>query len=204
VSGASHATLPFMATVAVETQSRTRADYHRMAGQGLLAPDARTELLAGRVFELSPQTSWHAATVHLVAEALRPGLRGSSLRIQSPLALDEWSEPEPDLAVVAGGPRDYLAEHPRTALLVVEVAHSSLRYDRERKLPLYAQAGLPETWLLGLRGRCLDVYRNPESGRYRTQLRLRPGDSVSPLCAPALSIAVADLLLEPRGKRTAP
>jgi Uma2 family endonuclease len=83
------------------------------------------------------------------------------VRIQLPLALSEYDEPFPDLAVVSGSPRDYLAQHPTSALLVVEVSEASLKTDREVKGSLYASAGIPEYWILNLRERVLEVYREP-------------------------------------------
>lgn len=140
-----------MAELDLERPKLGREEYERLVERGTLRPEDRSELLAGRIVPMTPQSSWHAATVHLVAEALAPSLRGQPprhLRIQAPLALDSWSEPEPDLAVVSGSPRDYLERHPASAPLVVEIAHRSLRHDRERKLPLYAAVGLQEVWIV--------------------------------------------------------
>jgi Uma2 family endonuclease len=83
------------------------------------------------------------------------------VRAQLPLALSDYDEPFPDLAVVSGSPRDYLAQHPTSALLVVEVSEASLKTDREVKGSLYASAGIPEYWILNLRERVLEVYREP-------------------------------------------
>jgi Uma2 family endonuclease len=123
------------------------------------------------------------------------------VRLQLPLALDEHSEPEPDVAVVAGAIRDYLEAHPRMAALVVEVADSSLRLDRRFKAAIYARAGLPEYWIADLAQRALEVHRDPgppaegaEDPTYRSLEILRPPAVVTPLAAPAARIAVADLL----------
>ncbi len=165
-----------------------------MAASGFFPPEARVELIDGLVYDMTPQSSGHTTSVHLAAEALRPAFPGSYLRVQSPLALGERSAPEPDVAVVAGSPRDYRDGHPSTALLVVEVADHSLLHDRQRKLPLYATAGIPEAWILNFKQKALEVYREPVDGLYCSRTVLRAGESVSPLTGPGISIAVADLL----------
>src|SRR5262245_15212608 len=121
--------------------------------------------------------------------------------MHSPLALGEHSEPEPDVAVVAGAPEDYLAAHPATAALVVEVADSSLRLDRRFKAAAYARAGLPEYWIVNLPDRVLEVHRdrhppaNPaDDWSYRSLATLPPPGQVTPLAAPHAPILVADLL----------
>jgi len=116
-----------------------------------------------------------------------------------PLIVDPDSEPEPDLAVVTGSPRDYVSAHPRTALLVVEVADTTLALDRQRKLPTYARAGIPEYWILNLVERFLEVHRHPVSlpdqpARYETIQRLTAADRIAPLARPEASISVGDWL----------
>jgi Uma2 family endonuclease len=146
---------------------------------------------------MSPQLSQHATAYRLTQEALRvafPPSEGYEIRGQLPLALGESSEPEPDLAVVTGTIRDFRDCHPTTALLVVEVADSTLLHDRKRKIPLYARFGIPEAWLLNLTRKVLEVHRDPVDGVYQTRMILRAGNTVSPRACPETSIAVADLL----------
>ena len=182
------------ATERVELHRWTRQDYHRMAVAALLRPDERTELVDGVIYTMSPHGAYHAMALLAVLEALRPLFPDLVLRPQLPLALGESSEPQPDIAVVAGDYRSYRKEHPTTALLVVEVADSSLRHDRLRKLPLYARAGVPDSWILDLAGEALEVYRDPAGGTYRARTVLRKGDRISPLSCPDADLAVADLL----------
>jgi Uma2 family endonuclease len=131
----------------------------------------------------------------MAERALRPFYEhGFDIRCQMPLALGLDSEPEPDVAVVSGKPEDYLASHPRTAVLVVEVADSSLIHDRKRKVRLYAHAGIPDYWLTNLVDWRLEVYRDPSHGVYQTCTVLRPGDSIAPVAKPDLKIPVSDLL----------
>lgn len=167
-----------------------------MVEAGILGPEDRLELIEGEILTMSPQNSPHFTGVQLVSEALREAFRSSDVvvRVQGPLALGEDSEPEPDVAVVEGAPRDFRDAHPRTALLLVEVADTSLAFDRGRKRRVYARAGFPEYWVLNLIGGTLEVYRDPEEDDYRSAATLGPGESVRALSAPGAEIAVDDLL----------
>jgi Uma2 family endonuclease len=187
-----------MAVAKVEPQADlhrwSREEYHRMAAQRVFHPEARVELIEGIVYDMAPQNSLHSTGVSLAAEALRAAFPGSYIRIQMPLGLGEDSEPEPDVAVVQGSPRDYSQEHPSTALLVIEVADWSLLHDQRLKLPLYAAHGIPECWISNLRERVLEVYREPGEGGYQTRRVLRAGGVVSPLAQREAVIAVQDLM----------
>jgi Uma2 family endonuclease len=184
-----------MTISAVDVRRWTRQDYERMAAAGLFQPEERLELIEGTIYRMTPQSSRHAAVVQLIEEALRRAFAtGWCFRVQMPLALGDWSAPEPDLAVVAGGPRDFLEAHPTTAALVVEVAERSLPYDRTEKLALYARAGIPEHWLVDVQQRSLAVHRDPAGAAYRSRTLLRAGDSVAPLSRPERTLSVADLL----------
>ena len=126
---------------------------------------------------------------------------GWHVRGQSPIALDDESEPEPDIAVVSGSRRDYAAAHPAQPVLLVEVADSSLSFDRHRKGSLYARARVPEYWIVNLIDRALEIHRNPQPAagavfgwRYTQIRRLSPDETVTPLGAPEARILVADLL----------
>jgi Uma2 family endonuclease len=185
----------------VTTRRWRRAEYDRLVELGIFAGE-RLELLDGLLAVREPQGSSHAATVGQIGEALRSAFgAGWHARLQAPLALDDDSEPEPDVAVVAGEHRDYVGGHPTTAALVVEVADSSLGLDRRLKVGLYARAGLPEYWIVNLVEGVLEVHREPrpqpETAHgwvYRSVEILRPPASVTPLGAPGSLIPVADLL----------
>src|SRR5436190_16797854 len=146
----------------VRTRRWTRAEYDRLVEIGVFPPGDPVELLGGDLVVSEPQTSAHYTAIGLVDSALRAALgREWLIRSQGPLALDDESEPEPDVALVRGGWRDYSQEHPARPVLVVEVALSSLRLDREHKGSLYARAGLGDYWILNLVDRVLEVYREP-------------------------------------------
>lgn len=180
----------------------TREEYLKMAEAGVFAPGERVELIEGEIIKMTPQKGPHMTGVTLVSEELRRAFgKGYVVRVQGPLALGPLSEPEPDVAVVRGSPRDYRDSHPTTAILVVEVSDTTLVLDRQQKAGLYARAGIPEYWILNLLERALEIYRNPAPSPdhplgygYRSSERLDASASVVPLAASATLIAVADLL----------
>jgi Uma2 family endonuclease len=174
----------------------TRDEYHRMADAGLFQ-DQRVELIEGEIIDMAPQNGPHFLAVDKTQEALRAVFPAKSfwVRGQGPVALTETSEPEPDVSVAAG-PRS--ADHPTTAVLIVEVSDSTLRFDQTTKQNTYARTGIPEYWIVNIPGRRLEVYRNPTGkglrARYDAPIVLLPNQTVSPLAAPKYKIRVADLL----------
>ena len=179
----------------------TRAEYDRLVDLGVLHGEP-VELIGGQLVVAEPQGSYHASALGTAGDVLRAILPpGWLVRAQMPVALDDESEPEPDLALVRGAWADYRAGHPSHPALVVEVAETSLAYDRGDKGSLYARAGVPEYWIVNLVDRILEVYRDPGPDptarygwRYRAIERLGPGTVVSPLALPSVRLAVADLL----------
>ena len=186
----------------VRTRRWSRAEYERLIELGVFHEDEPIELLDGELVVREPKGSRHETAVSLVQDALRRAFGpGWLVRVGAPLALDDVSEPEPDVSVVRGAPRDYRDTHPSRAVLVVEVAGSSLMFDHTRKTRAYARNGIAEYWIVNLVDRVLEVYRDPGSDPveparpgYRQLLRLQAPAVVSPLAAPASSIGVADLL----------
>jgi Uma2 family endonuclease len=147
----------------------TVQDYYRMAEVGLLAPDARVELIEGEVIDMAPQGTHHAEILRRLARLLfLAAADRATVQTQCPLRLDDFSEPEPDFALLERRKEGYLTSHPGAAdtLLVVEVSHSSLRFDRIRKLPLYARHGIPEYWIVDVATPRLHVFHSPDNGRY--------------------------------------
>ena len=187
---------------ALRTRRWTRVEYERLIDVGVFQPDARLELLDGALVIREPQSSRHAAAIRKVLAALRSAL-GDAWQIDSqlPLGLDDVSQPEPDVSVVRRDPTAYRDAHPSRADLVVEVADSSYRTDREYKFSLYARAAIAECWLIDVVKDCVEIHREPEVSpaarygwRYRRVETLRPPAAVRPLVAPGVSIRVADLL----------
>ncbi len=173
----------------------SRVEYDRAVDAGVFEADAKLELIDGDLHAMTPEGSRHAAVIELVADCLRRVFdSGFHVRIQHPVAADDYSEPEPDVAVVTGAIRDYMEAHPTSAVLVVEVSNESLHHDRTVKQRLYAGCGIPEYWILALPDARLEVYRDPAEDGYRSVTKHGGGDSVAPLARPDAQIVVDDLL----------
>ena len=192
-----------MQTTYPRTRRWTRGEYDRLIEMGMFQAGERLELLAGQLIVREPQGTPHATGIRLLTRALREVFVQDRwiVDMQLPVALDEESEPEPDVTVTAGDPRDFLPSHAARPALVVEVAEASLALDREEKGSLYARARVPEYWIVNLVDRVLEVYREsgldagaPYGWAYRVLLTLRPDEHVTPLAAPSARILVADLL----------
>ena len=191
-----------MAPGDVKTHRWRRVEYERLVGTGFFRPGDPVELVGGQLIVAEPRGSRHFAAVQAMEEALRAAFgRGWQIRGQGPLALDDESEPEPDVAVVAGSFRDYVHGHPSRPALVVEVSESSLALDRDHKGSLYARAGLADYWIVNLVDQSLEVYRDPVPDpatpfgwRYRSVEVLRGEAFVSPLASSGARIRVHDVL----------
>jgi Uma2 family endonuclease len=169
-----------------------RLEYERMVDEGFFG-DEHIELLDGVIIEMTPQGTRHAATVQRLTDRLAAALGArASLRVQLPFAASETSEPEPDLAVVPPG--DYDLSHPAQALLVIEVADSSLSKDRQVKAAIYAAAGIPEYWLVDLATGVIEVRKQPTGDGYAQARSARAGDRVRLRALPDVEIAVSDIV----------
>ena len=176
----------------------TRAEYGRLADQGFFRGE-RVELVHGIVVAMAPIKPPHSNAVGRLGETLVPRLLGRAVvRIQQPFLAHDDSEPEPDVAVVPPG--RYVDAHPDRALLIIEVAETSLAYDRETKGPLYAACHVPEYWIVDVAGRAVEVYTEPspsalagQGAGYARVRRVTVGQSVSPAALPDVAVAVADL-----------
>ena len=144
-------------------------EYYRMAEVGLLAHDARVELIEGEIIDMAPTGSRHAASVDRLAQLFQRnvGVR-ATVRVRGPVRLSATSEPQPDIALLR--PRDdfYESNHPTAldTLLIIEVSDTTFRYDRQVKVPLYARHGVPEVWVVDLKDRLLHFFRAPAGGEY--------------------------------------
>ena len=175
----------------------TADEYHRMADVGILSADERLELIDGEILRMPMIKSPHAAAVDRATRTLVLATgRRAIVRVQGPVHLNQFSEPQPDLVLLL--PRDdfYVSAHPKPQdiLLAIEIADSSLRYDRERKAPLYARAGIVEYWLVDLNGQSITCYTKPSDGVYIHRVLLQRGQTVTPELLPGLSVLVDDLL----------
>ncbi len=175
----------------------TVEEYHRLAKAGILTEDDRVELIEGVLFQMPPIGSAHAGSVDRLTMRLAPALQGRCIvRVQSPIRLGPYSEPQPDLTLLRPRADFYASAHPGPSdvLLVIEVAESSADYDREHKLPLYGQAGIPEAWVVDLARGEVVVGRDPSPEGYRTVRIARRGETLSPLAFPDLALPVEEIL----------
>jgi len=167
-----------------------------MAEVGLLAPDARVELIEGEIIDMPPSGIPHAGILtRLMRLLLAAAGTRVTVRMQLPLRLDDYSEPEPDFAVLRWREDDYTSAHPLPGdtLLVIEVSQSSLRYDRNRKLPLYARHGIPEVWIVDLVSLRLHTFDLPQDGQYvNSSTTPRPG-SLTMKAPPGLQVDLTGL-----------
>jgi Uma2 family endonuclease len=190
----------------IRTRRWKRVEYQRAIEAGCFDAGDPVELVGGQLIVAEPQASRHFAAIRAVEETLRAAFGpGWEVRAQGPLALDEESEPEPDVAVVRGTYRDYVAEHPSRPALVVEVSDSSLAMDRDHKGSLYARARIADYWIVNLRDQVVEVHREPGPDpaaafgwRYRTIESFGLAGILYPLALPAAPVRVADLLPEAR------
>jgi Uma2 family endonuclease len=172
-------------------------DYHRMAADGLFSEDDRVELIDGEIVEMTAIGNPHASGVRRLDDLLSTALgRQVLVDTQNPLLLGQWSEPQPDLTVLPRRDDYYLSATPTAseAILVVEIADSSVAYDRKVKGPLYARHEVREYWLLDLPAKVLEVYRRSGPDGYREVRRLHRGDTVSLEAFPEVVFSVSDLL----------
>lgn len=172
-----------------------------MGEAGVLA-SRRVELMGGEIIEMSAIGPLHAAVVAHVLRLLNRLFPDHHVRAQLPFDASDDSEPEPDLALVPGEPADYREAHPKQVALIIEVADSSLRYDRGRKASRYAASGVADYWVINLLARRIEVYRRPEPDEsqdfgfgYASHEIVDAAGQVSPLAIPSVTIPVKDLLL---------
>ncbi len=176
------------------------AEYHALGTGGVLAEDDRTELIEGEIWEMTPIGSRHAAAVNRWALLLsRAAADRLWVSVQNPLALDETTELQPDLALLRPRADFYAVAHPTAddAFLVIEIADTSLAHDRSVKAPLYARAGVRELWIIDLAGAAIEIHRDPSASGYRSIKRLLANDSrlqkLAPLADPEIHLDVAAL-----------
>jgi Uma2 family endonuclease len=170
-------------------------EYYRMMEAGILSESDHVELIDGEVIEVSPIGSRHAACVDRLNRLFNK-LEDVIVRVQSPVRLDEFSEPQPDITLLRPRPDFYAQGHPAPSdvLLVVEVADSSTEFDRVVKLPLYAEALLSEFWLVNLPDEKIEIFSQPANNTYQRSQGLGRGDFVTSQALPGLSLSVDSIL----------
>ena len=183
-------------TVQVRRHQFSRRDLARMLESGILSEDDRVELINGEVREMCAVGSRHVATVNRLNALLTSQLLGRAIvSVQNPVVLNDFTEPLPDLAVLR--PRDdFYADSlagPEDALLVIEVADSCLEYDRDEKIPRYAQARIPKAWLVDIDGQAVVQYADPDANEYQDIRTFAPGMELESIEIPAMRISIDDL-----------
>ena len=182
----------------VPTRRRfTVAEYYAMAEAGVLAYDERVELLDGDVILMAAVLDWHAFVVDWLNENFVLSLQGrAQVRIQNPTRLNDYSEPEPDVMLLRRREDFYRSGHPAPAdvLLLVEVSDASLSFDRNRKLPRYAAAGIPEVWIVNRPDRRIEFYADPAGDEYATVRYYGAGESISPQAFPDVVLQVDQII----------
>lgn len=159
----------------------TVEEYHRMGNAGIIPENTRVELLAGEIIRRSPINSPHADCVDKLSKWFILNLEDQAIvRIQNPVTLDAYSEPEPDILLARWKKNGYRAAHPgpEEVLLLIEVADSSLEKDRRVKLPLYAKAGIPEVWIVDLSRAAVEVYTQPTGEEFANRHIYFPGETI--------------------------
>ena len=172
-------------------------EYYRMAKGGVFSEDDRVELIEGEVVEMSPIGSTHQGCVNELSAILAERLGRSAIaQVQGPIHIDEYSEPQPGICLLKPRRDFYRRSHPIPAdiLLVIEVADTSLEYDRNVKLPLYARAGIPEAWLIILTKDSIELHSEPKNGKYQKIQRLKRGKKLTSATIPSLLLNVDDIL----------
>ena len=175
----------------------TIEQYYKMGEVGILGIEQRTELIEGEIIEMSPIGAKHAACLSKLADLLRDRTRNLVLvRQQNPIQLSDRSEPQPDIAVVKKRQDYYLESHPipTEIFLLIEVADSTLKYDRDVKVPLYAKAGIPELWIANLEAQVFEVYRQPSETGYKQVQIYGKGEVINLQILPDVAISVDDIM----------
>ena len=177
----------------------TVAEYYAMADAGILSEDDRVELLDGDLVVKPPIGNWHGGSVKLFANTFPPVLQGRAIvAVQDPVTLDEHSEPQPDVMLLQCRDDFYRNGHPGPGdvLLLIEVADSSVEFDRTVKLAAYARAGIPEVWIAARPERRIEVYTDPDAGSYATVRYHGPGETVAPQAFPDIVLLVDQIIGE--------
>ena len=187
-----------MGAVFSPTRRKLSADqFERLGETGILGEDARGELVEGEMIEMAPIGSLHASVVNTLSMLLARAVGDAAIvSTQNPLRLSEDNEPQPDLMLLHPKAVRYRSQLPRPheVILLVEVADTTLAYDRETKLPLNAKHGVREVWIIDLEGKRLEAYREPGADGYRAKLERASTDSIAPVALPSLTLRLASVL----------
>ena len=184
-------------TVQLLRRKFTVEQFHKMAESGILNEDDRVELIRGEIIEMAAIGTKHACCVRRVDKVLHRRLNDEVIiSVQNPIGLDDNSEPQPDIALLKPREDDYLLAHPqpKDVFLIIEVADSTIKYDREVKIPLYAEQGVVEVWLVDINEECVEVYQQPVNGIYQKVEKFSRGESLIIQALDDVNITVDEIL----------
>ena len=176
----------------------TVEQYHRMGEAGILHEDDRVELIDGEIVDMGPIGDPHAACVNKLTDVLTGRFRGRAIvSVQNPVHLPGDNEPQPDVSILRARADFYAAGGHTTTdiLLAIEVADTSLAYDLNVKVPLYARSGIPEVWVVDLERECVHAFRDPAGGAYETRETIERGGTIAPCAFDAGVFAVGELIV---------
>ncbi|NJN72624.1 MAG: Uma2 family endonuclease [Limnothrix sp. RL_2_0] len=172
-------------------------DYHRMGEAEIFGPEKRLELIHGDILSMPPIGLKHAITVNRINQVFT-GLFGKQVivAIQNPLGLSDESEPQPDAVIYKARDDFYENKAPESqdVHLLIEVSDSTLRFDRQVKLPLYASNNIAEAWIANLRDKQLEIFREPTAAGYQQKQILKETETISPIAFPEITLTVLELL----------
>ncbi len=172
-------------------------DYQKMAETGILNETARVELIAGEIIDMAPIGSRHAAMVNRLMRLLVNATANAAIvSVQNPIVLGDYSEPEPDIALLKPKANDYEDALPtaQDILLLIEVADSTLLYDRQIKAPLYAEFAIPELWLIDIQQSTMTIFQQPIDKNYSLELKINTAAAVTPLLLPDVKLNLQKVL----------
>lgn len=177
--------------IAPTTRLWTVEEYYQMADAGILAPEERVELIEGEIISMAAKKPPHSAITKSTADYLKSLLAGlADIRIQEPIHLSDRSEPEPDIAVVRIDPHNYIDHHPtpEEVFLIVEVADTTLNYDRSKKAALYSSAEIVEYWVVDVVNRLIYGFHKPVGGKYTIKNIWSEHGTISPIAFPEIDV----------------
>lgn len=189
--------LVIMPTETITRKRFTVDEYHRMSDIGLFPEDKRFELIRGEILEMPGAKPPHSGRVNRLNHLFVSRLGDSvTVSVQNPSSIDDYSEPVPDVSLLKPRLDFYTKNHPlpEDVLLVIEISHTTLRFDTRIKGPLYAEAGIPEYWILNIPQNILEVRTDPVNERYTRLQTLKPGDMVTPHAFPQVSFRIEEIL----------
>ena len=175
----------------------TVEEYHRMGEAGIFRDNERLELIDGEIVKMTPIGSRHAHCVNRMTEFLITHLGSRAMvSIQNPVCLGKYSEPQPDIAIIKRSEREYITRHPGVSdvYLIIEFAESSIDFDHDVKLPIYAKAGIHEVWIVDLVSECVEIYQEPTSAGYKQMNTKKTSDTFSPSSFSDITVTVNRVL----------